>query len=221
MSTNTSPDWKVQLCFSYWYSHCFAPNKTDPQVSGATFFFLRGRKHDCCLATWMTYPCRGVARSLCRASPQVDDVHLLRKADRSPARTAWQRREALQRGLHRVSNADGQQLTRAAGQRTYGDRGLAQDSTLEKSKSVGMKRCDKPHSRWELLPSVCGSRTFPLYQTAKSNFSFETDTVLVLSWIVIHPDEEEGFSVWNLMLYNKVLSVSVMNLFHTASCYKM
>lgn len=55
------------------------------------------------------------------------------------------------------------------------------DSTLEKSKSVGMKRCDKPHVRWELLLSVCGSQTFPLYQKAKSYFSFETDTILVLS----------------------------------------
>lgn len=169
----------------------------------------------------MTYSCRGVAWSLCRASPQVDDVHLLRKADRSPARTAWQRRETLQRGLDRVSNPDGQQLTRAAEHRTYGDRGVAHDSTLEKSNSVGMNRCDKPHVRWELLLSVCGSRTVPLYQKAKSYFSFETDTILVLSWIMIHPDEEEGFSVWNLILYNKVLSVSVMNLFHTASCYKM
>lgn len=87
----------------------------------------------------MTYSCRGVAWSLCNASPQVDDVHLLRKAGRSPARTAWQRREALQRGLDRVSNPDGQQFTRAAEQRTYGDGRLAHESTLEKSNSVGMK----------------------------------------------------------------------------------
>lgn len=170
---------------------------------------------------WMTYSCRCVAWPLCSASPQVDDVHLLRKAGRSPARTAWQRREALQRGLDRVSNPDGQQLTRAAEQRTCGDRGLAHESDAGEKQQRRHERCDKPHVRWELLLSVCGSQTFPLYQKAESYFSFETGTILVLSWIMIHPDEGEGFSGWNLILYNKVLSVPVMNLFHTASCYKM
>lgn len=65
----------------------------------------------------MTHHCCGVVWSLCSMSSQVDDVNLLREAGCASACTARQCGEAIQRGLHWVTNPHRQQLTWAAKQR--------------------------------------------------------------------------------------------------------
>lgn len=65
----------------------------------------------------MTHHSRGVVRSLCSMSSQVDDVNLLWEAGCASACAARQCSEAIQRGLHWVTNPHGQQLTWAAKQR--------------------------------------------------------------------------------------------------------
>lgn len=88
------------------------------KTSSKTFLLLlQATKFRFIFSVWMTHSHWSAVWTLCSASSQVNDVHLLRQAHSAPACTAWHGSEALQDGLHRVSCPDRKQLTWTTRQR--------------------------------------------------------------------------------------------------------